>query len=238
MINRRISLYSMGCFLLALLLFLIVYPFVHQHYPRQIAITEAFFAAIMVTGVSLFFHKKYQLITATLLAMLVLVGVGITTYIEVRWLVLTTLTIEFVFFAFIFFTMVRYVFTQQSITASKLLAAVCGYLVLGIIFAFVYTFILVLNPHAFAYTVSNQFTPGSYYPHPAVLSEAIYFSFVTLSTLGYGDWVPMLGPLKMLAAIEAILGQLYIAILIARLVGIHLIQTVTNRQAKRSAKDA
>lgn len=238
MTGRRITLYSMGFFLLALLLFLIAYPYAHQHYPRQIAITEAFFAAIMVTGVSLFLHKRYQLIIAMSLALLILVGVGITTYIELRWLVLSTLTIELIFFAFIFFTMVRYVFMQQSITASKLLAAICGYLVLGIIFAFIYTFILVLNPHAFQYTVTTQFSPGTYYPHPAILSEAIYFSFVTLSTLGYGDWVPMLGPLKMLAAIEAILGQLYIAILIARLVGIHLIQAVTNKQKSRRTKDA
>ena len=238
MIGRHISLYSMGLFLLALLLFLIVYPYVHQHYPRQIAVTETFFAAIMLTGVSLFLHKSYQLIIATMLAVLILVGVGVTTYIEVRWLVLSTLAIELIFFTFIFYTMVCYVLSQQSITASKLSAAICGYLVLGIIFAFVYTFALVLNPHAFQYTVSNQFSQGTYYPHPAVLSEAIYFSFVTLSTLGYGDWVPMLGPLKMLAAIEAIFGQLYIAILIARLVGIHLIQTVTNKQNERSIKHA
>jgi hypothetical protein len=46
-----------------------------------------------------------------------------------------------------------------------------------------------------------------------------YFSFVTLTTLGYGDITPMTRAAKNLAALEAIFGQLYLAILIARLVG-------------------
>ncbi|HAU2012855.1 TPA: two pore domain potassium channel family protein, partial [Legionella pneumophila] len=57
-------------------------------------------------------------------------------------------------------------------------------------------------------------------PHPAFFSDALYFSFVTLGTLGYGDLVPVFGPIKMIASLEAIIGQLYIAILIARLVSV------------------
>ena len=51
----------------------------------------------------------------------------------------------------------------------------------------------------------------------------LYFSFVTLSTLGYGDLVPGSSPLKLFAPIEAIAGQLYLTILVARLVGLHIV---------------
>lgn len=53
---------------------------------------------------------------------------------------------------------------------------------------------------------------------------------MTLSTLGYGDWVPVLGPIKMIAALEAITGQLFIAILIARLVGLHISQALAKKR--------
>ena len=53
----------------------------------------------------------------------------------------------------------------------------------------------------------------------------IYYSFVTLSTLGYGDIVPKVSAARMLAAVEAITGQLYLAVLVARLVGLHISQS-------------
>ncbi len=56
------------------------------------------------------------------------------------------------------------------------------------------------------------------------LSEAVYFSFTTLTTLGYGDIIPMSSLAKMLTNFEAIIGQLYPAILISILVGSYLSQ--------------
>ena len=52
----------------------------------------------------------------------------------------------------------------------------------------------------------------------------IFFSFITLTTLGYGDITPLSNPAKSLVMLEAIVGQMYIAVLIARLVGIHISQ--------------
>jgi hypothetical protein len=50
----------------------------------------------------------------------------------------------------------------------------------------------------------------------------LYFSFVTLTTLGYGDIVPVSGAAKMLASGEALFGQIYLAVFIARLVALHV----------------
>jgi hypothetical protein len=55
-------------------------------------------------------------------------------------------------------------------------------------------------------------------------SHFIYYSFVTMSTLGYGDITPISNPARSLSLLEAVVGQLYIAILIAKLVGMHIAQ--------------
>jgi voltage-gated potassium channel Kch len=59
----------------------------------------------------------------------------------------------------------------------------------------------------------------------------IYFSLVTLTTLGYGDIVPTAAAARMLAAVEAVVGQLYLAVLVARLVGLHIAQARRNSES-------
>ncbi|MDJ0848613.1 MAG: potassium channel family protein [Myxococcota bacterium] len=88
---------------------------------------------------------------------------------------------------------------------------------------------------AFAYSVVEHLMPGSYPSGGVALQELrprfefvfpelLYFSFVTLTTLGYGDIAPTNPPARMLALFEAIVGQLYVAVAIAVLVGLHLSQ--------------
>ena len=54
---------------------------------------------------------------------------------------------------------------------------------------------------------------------------ALYYSFVTLTTLGYGDITPVSASARMLSVVEAIIGQLYIAVLVARMVGLNIVHT-------------
>lgn len=219
------SSHKIAIFLIILVLFLILYPYLHEYYPEHILITECSLAILMTSGVSIFLEKSYQKISSILLAVLVLLGVWLASYVKYRWIIVSTLCIEFIFFSFILVSMVKYVFRQRTITLNKLLAAICAYLILGLLFAIFYTIIFTIHSGAFILDVSNTFINTSLYPHPAFFTEAIYFSFVTLSTLGYGDLIPTFGPLKIIASLEAISGQLFIAILIARLVGLHIIYT-------------
>jgi hypothetical protein len=82
------------------------------------------------------------------------------------------------------------------------------------------------------YSLIYTFQPGSFDVstngfngqgiHQGTVNEIIYFSNVTLTTLGYGDIVPISRPARTFATLEAMLGQLYLAIVIARLVGLHV----------------
>ena len=98
---------------------------------------------------------------------------------------------------------------EGSVDAERVCAALCVYLLAGIAFGGVFT---ALETHA----------PGSLSAtRPIDLDDAVYFSFVTLATLGYGDIVPAAPATRSLAVLEAVFGQLYLAVLIARLVSLY-----------------
>ena len=99
--------------------------------------------------------------------------------------------------------------------------AACAYLLIGIIWADVYAILENIVPGSFT-TGGIQLAadPGAVIVTAREqLAHFSYFSLVTLSTLGYGDITPVTRPARALASTEAIFGQLYLAVLIARLVG-------------------
>jgi len=98
-----------------------------------------------------------------------------------------------------------------KITVNRLVGAVCVYLLLGTIWAFAYTLVNVISPDSFAGLSVQEGRGWS--------SDWLYFSFVTMTTLGYGDIAPLSPTARALAYMQAIFGQFYIATLVAGLVG-------------------
>ena len=117
--------------------------------------------------------------------------------------------------AFLAYIQTRRLLTVRNVTADTLSVAVTGYLLLGITWAFFYMLVWTIDPHSFRGLAPAVETATA-------RRELIYFSFVTLSTLGYGDIVPVARGLRSLAVSEALIGQLYIAITVARLVGLQI----------------
>ncbi len=114
----------------------------------------------------------------------------------------------------------NYVLRGKEVTRDRIAAAICVYLLLGVLWGAAYRLMYTLDPNSLSLgdvaTVSLADTRHS--------RDFTYFSYVTLTTLGYGDITPKSPTFKYLASLEAIVGQLYLAILIARLVGIHIAQ--------------
>lgn len=108
---------------------------------------------------------------------------------------------------------VRYSLSSIRVRAEHFFAALSAYLLLGICGGVVFAAASAVAPASMA--VSGQ-------PAQAGLGmgNSIYFSFVTLATLGYGDITPVSKVMRGLAVLEAIVGQLYLALLVARLVGL------------------
>lgn len=116
-------------------------------------------------------------------------------------------------FVAITYTLVQ-VAIGNEINANRLVGAVCVYLLLGAIWAMTYTLIELLTPGSF-----SGFSPTQ---DAGWDSEWLYFSFVTMTTLGYGDILPISATARGLAYMQAVFGQFYIAMLVAGLVSAYV----------------
>ena len=108
----------------------------------------------------------------------------------------------------------RQVLFTGPIDENKMIGAVCIYLLLGLVWAMLYLLVLAVQPTAF-----NGVAPTAWH---ADFPDIVYFSFVSLTTLGFGDVTPAEPIARFLVYLEAVVGQFYLAILVASLVGIRL----------------
>lgn len=121
------------------------------------------------------------------------------------------------FIAFINIVVLIHTFTQRNVTYETILGATCSYLLLGFLWSTLYGLVYQLNHDAFTFVVAGH-SQSIHSP------DFIYYSFVTLTTLGYGDVVPASDIAQTLSWIEAVSGQLFLTILVARIVGDYLSQ--------------
>ena len=96
------------------------------------------------------------------------------------------------------------------ITSNRLVGALCIYLLLGVLWATLYAVVELFDPAAFLLIGGKAKAP---------LEHFLYYSFVTLTTVGYGDMTPLHPVARTLSYFEAVIGQLYLAVLIASLIG-------------------
>lgn len=108
----------------------------------------------------------------------------------------------------------RQVVFGTELNANRLVGAICVFLLLGIIWSFAYALLELMAPNSF-----TGFSPGH---GPGSHNSWLYFSFVTLTTLGYGDITPVSAMARSLAYMQAIAGQFYVAVLVAGLVSAYI----------------
>jgi Ion channel len=128
-----------------------------------------------------------------------------------------------VFIAFVEFQLLHFIFRAPRVNSEVLCAGICGYLLLGIIWMSAYMVVSHLHPVDPVHPELNPFAfnIGTVAAHPLTQFEAYYFSFITLSTVGYGDITPLSNGARTLAMMEAMTGTLYMAVLISRLVALY-----------------
>lgn len=136
------------------------------------------------------------------------------------WIVQATYVNLLVFQATILWVLLRFIFKAHAITRDVLYAAVTVYILLGALFVPLYGFLEAAQPGSFVDNATGQ---------PVFWQQLIYFSLTTLMTTGYGDILPVHPWARALANVESMLGVLYIAILMARLVGLYAVREGTDR---------
>ena len=112
-------------------------------------------------------------------------------------------------------SLLGFILRAKRVDANVLCAGISVYLILGLLWGLAYTLVAQVNPNAFAFSTHSGTA--------ATMSgfTAIYFSFTTLATLGYGDITPAADVARMLAMLEAMTGTLFVGVMIARLVSLY-----------------
>lgn len=125
----------------------------------------------------------------------------------------------FAFLAYLIYRVMNDVLWGRRPTRERIMGAIVAYLLIGLLWSLIYGFIEFLDPGSFSIP-NDMLARMAARPHDIPISIFGYFSFVTLATLGYGDVTPIGAAARTFSSFEAVVGQLYIAITIARLVGL------------------
>ena len=124
--------------------------------------------------------------------------------------------LSFFFFFYLIVILLRMIIRSNEITSNTLYGAVCVYLLLGMLWATLYGFVNEVFPGS----IFSGMLPDAYHHHKEI-NEFLYFSYTTLTTLGYGDITSVTPVGRLIAVFEAMTGQLFLAFLVARLVSVY-----------------
>ena len=213
---RRIGLYrySVAQFLIALVVVFVGIPFV-EPFDKDKHIEVILMTLVLVSGVLAVGGHRRTLLLGVILVLPALVGKWINQYWPEQASVDFFYIARLVFLVFLIWEFLRFILRAPRVNSEVICAGMSVYLLLGLMWMFAYLLVARAVPDAFA------FTAGPAAGQSLHLASAFYFSFITLCTVGYGDIIPVSNVARMLAAMEAITGTLYVAVLISRLVALY-----------------
>jgi len=201
--------------LTALLIILLILPIISDIYgTRNWLIGHLTFSITLIFSVLSLKGSDKWLITGVFLVLCGVAFSSLALYTESDFYLCISLFFDFLFLLLIINIALQQVIFSDQINLHNVAGAVCIYLLLGIIWSLAYYFISIVMPGSFKGNLSID-------THMQ-LNDFVYYSFVTLTTLGYGDIVPLSATARSLVYMEAIFGQFYMAILVAGLVSIHI----------------
>jgi Ion channel len=179
--------------------------------------TDIFFAFALMSGIHAISGQPRQLRFSLLLisAIIILRWLHYTLQIQVLVLDKVQTGLSAIFLIQMLIMIGTHIEKENEVTIDLIMAAACGYVLLGMLWAHAYYFVESLHPGSF--NASENLREDQW--------NFNYYSFVTLTTIGYGDILAITKPARALSILEAITGQLYLAIMISRLVGLHASQS-------------
>jgi ion channel len=180
--------------------------------------TDLMSTIILIFGLSAISNSRIQLIACSLVALLAIAAIWLSRWFPGKQLNIGGDGLDILFLILVICAILSNVFRSREITTETLAGAICAYLLIGALWADTFSVLETVRPGSFSSVAVASDTISSVDSARIHAARFSYFSFVTLSTLGYGDITPLTRPARNLAALEAIFGQLYLAVLIARLV--------------------
>ena len=219
MVNRTFDTYIQTFFqrrfliLLVLILSLLVLaPFLDDFIETRI-LMDAFLTAIFFAIIFAVKSKRSHVIIASFLALPLIISIWSFYFVELTSISLLTRIFGALFLGYAVINILRIVVQSEEVSKETIYAAIVAYLLMALMWAFLYMILELLVPGSFSF------------PERDFRVETMrfkYFSFVTITTLGYGDIAPLTNKASSLVMLEALFGQIYLVVLVAWLVGMHV----------------
>ena len=202
-----------GAVLAVLLLLIVIAPL--SAGPESEIVVEFFFDLVLVTGAYSAAARKGNPWPFRILTSVTLLWRWVALLFESGQVDLGAMVMTAIWLAVAVGTVTKALFEQEDADTNLILAAVVVYLLAAVTFAQVFEILELIQPGSFSGVPDGG--------HPRELGNALlYFSFVCITTMGYGDILPVSELARPLAVLEGVFGTLYLAVMIARLVGLHI----------------
>jgi ion channel len=208
---NRLGEYRYLALLVTLLLMLVAYPTLRGPLHSRL-LTNLLITAVFLTGGWVVFGDKRLRVLGAVLAVPAILGAWTGYAVLDLPSPLGAVCLHLfaaLFQVFVVVVLLRVVFREKTVSTNAIAGALCGYVLIGVAFGHIYCLVDETVPGSFRGTDGN----------PDIHFVLTYFSFITLTTVGYGDITPTSGPARSLSLVEAITGQFYLAVLIAGLIG-------------------
>ena len=207
--------YKFRILLASQLVLLLGYPYIEEN-PTEVGVLSLMSSVVLLTGLYSVSLNQRTLYIGGALAVPALIGDwwsalpdgSVAPPLLIAW--------EGIFFLYVTVLMFREVMGTKRVTTDTLAGAVSLYLLFALAWGSFYVFIESISPGAFKLLHSSELTSE------ILWSDLLYFSFTALTTVGYGDITPISSPARSLASLESVVGVLYLAIIIGKLIGLHL----------------
>ena len=206
-------------FLIVLIVMLIVLATFIQDFIRISYLIQLFFTIIFITTIYAVSQKRNHIIIAVILSIPTILALWSNEIAINNTLITIGYICGLILFAFVIILILKYVFSEQVVTRQTISAAIAVYLLIALMWTFIYRLIAMLYPGSFAIAHSEL---------QGVANIYIYFSLVTITTLGYGDITPIGSHAVSMAVLEAVTGQIYLVVVVAWFVGMYV-----SRKSKR-----
>jgi len=198
--------------LILLVLMIIAIPFLrgflHIKLSLDIFTTAILIAAIWATGL-----RRHRMVAAICLALPYLLLTWVNYLMHHPLVLAASHVVGILFFGYVIYSILKFIISAGDVTREVIFAAIVSYLLLAVIWSYGYSALELVYPGSFNIPAARVDGGGFHF---------LYFSFVTITTLGYGDITPLTDKASSLAIVEALVGQIYLVVLVAWLVGMHV----------------
>jgi len=186
---------------------------------------ELLFTLVTLSSIHMLSVKRGEALISGLLALPTLASLWLRQLVPAVALSQVALVLLTLFLLYTTVTVLLRVFAEETVTMDTLSAALCVYLLMGYLWSSLYGLLYLLAPGGFHLPMGWTPAKEQGIATDVPMNLMTYFSFTTLTTLGYGDVLPISGSARAAVVLEAVLGHFYLAVLVARLVGLHIADT-------------